>query len=397
MKKLVVLMPNLKMGGAQRSLLYMLTELDKSKIDVVLILFDKEGELISELPDGIKTLYFENYYDYFLKKYNDSFLLNILISILKFDFKYLYKFIFSNLKYKFCANIHEEQKIWFAVKNFIKKIKIDADFCISYMQGTATYYLVDKVVTNGKKVAMLNTDYSKAGYSNIYDQSYYEKLDNVICYTDEHNDKLAQIFPDMKQKIITIENITSITCVKNYANHPCILSQIKDVIKIVSVGRLEVNIKGYDLVVSVANRLSNEGYDFKWYILGEGSGRAWLEEKIKEYSLQSKLILLGNIINPYPYIKNADFVVQASRFEGKCRAIPESNVLQTPIICTEFAQEYAEIINGFNAYICNTNADSLYQHVKKLIDDPKEIARLRKNIIPKNESGIKYYHDFFEI
>ena len=51
-----------------------------------------------------------------------------------------------------------------------------------------------------------------------------------------------------------------------------------DGIKILTVGRLYRE-KGQDIIPEVARQLKKEGYDFKWYLIGEGSIRKEIEKK----------------------------------------------------------------------------------------------------------------------
>lgn len=99
-----------------------------------------------------------------------------------------------------------------------------------------------------------------------------------------------------------------------------------------SIGRLAYQ-KGFDLGIEVIEKLCKEGYAIKWYIIGEGNQRTELEQKISEsiYAKES-IVLLGQQINPYPYLKMCDIYFQPSRHEGYGIAVAEARVFCKPIV-----------------------------------------------------------------
>ena len=397
MKRLLVLMPNLRMGGAQRSLLSMLNELDKTKIAVTLVLFNREGELIKNVPSTIELQFWDNYYECFQNRFDKNAKIDLIKAVGKFEFRYIIQRIQDILKYRLLKNLHEEQRIWKVVEGYVTMHTVDYDICLSYMQGTATYFLIDKILTKGKKIAMMNTDYEKAGYNAEFDVAYFDKLDKIVCVSQQAMNTLKRNFKSYADKIITIENVMSSTEIQQQAKEECELSLEKNDITIVSCGRLEKEIKGYDMILEVAKMLSYHGYQFKWYIMGDGSDRKWLEEEIHKHALEGKLILLGTVLNPYPIIQLCDIFVHAARFEGKGRVIKEAKFLKKAIVSTDFDTAFSEIRNEQDGLIVKKTAEDIYLAVSKLIDNPDLRKELCSNINIIEESGIEEYHELFNI
>lgn len=94
-------------------------------------------------------------------------------------------------------------------------------------------------------------------------------------------------------------------------------------------GRL-VRQKGFDRLVTACRYLAQEGFSFHLWILGEGPERKTLERMIAEGNLQGRISLLGQLENPYPYVKAADWLVCSSRSEGYSTVISESLILARP-------------------------------------------------------------------
>ena len=56
MKKILVVSLGMEIGGAERSLLTMLSELDYSKVEVDLFLVHKKGDLLKYIPKEVNVL-----------------------------------------------------------------------------------------------------------------------------------------------------------------------------------------------------------------------------------------------------------------------------------------------------------------------------------------------------
>ena len=73
--------------------------------------------------------------------------------------------------------------------------------------------------------------------------------------------------------------------------------------------------------------------------------------------------------NPYPYLKNCNFYVQSSRFEGKSIAIDEALILKKLIIVTDFSTAADQIKHGRNGIIAEMNAEALSGEIWKLYNN----------------------------
>ena len=70
------------------------------------------------------------------------------------------------------------------------------------------------------------------------------------------------------------------------------------------------------MLCEVANNVLKENKQWKWTILGDGEDKEKLQAKIREYGLEDRLILKGNVSNIEDYYKNSSLYVMTSRFEG---------------------------------------------------------------------------------
>ena len=116
MKRILFMCINMNIGGTEKALLTMLNEIDSSKYDITLLMLEKYGEFLNEIPDFVKVRYVNEYKDIkplikeppkllakkliIDKKYSKGLLilLNYSISKITNNTSYYYKYILKNIK-----------------------------------------------------------------------------------------------------------------------------------------------------------------------------------------------------------------------------------------------------------------------------------------------------------
>lgn len=227
------------------------------------------------------------------------------------------------------------------------------------------------------------------------------KLVSWIHVEQHTLEKLANAFRSKKEAIVCYERFDQIVCVSEYVHKdfcsilnyqkPCIVlyntvesEKILDLmnenvnefvedgkIRIIAVGTLKQS-KGYDRLFRIIKRLSSESYPIHLYVLGIGPVQQELEEYINENSLQQCITLLGYQTNPYKYVGKSDIFVCASHAEGFSTAATEALIVGTPV-CTVEVSGMKEMLGEHNEYgiVTQNNEEALYQGVKQLLDEPK--------------------------
>ena len=144
------------------------------------------------------------------------------------------------------------------------------------------------------------------------------------------------------------------------------------------VGKLLAS-KGFDRMIRIQKRLTDEGYKTHFYALGEGRQREELEALVKELELEDSVTFLGYQTNPYKYVAKCDLFVCASHAEGFSTAATEALIVGTPV-CTVEVSGMKEMLGQNNEYgiVTENNEDALYLGMKKLLDDPDLLEYYRK-------------------
>lgn len=348
MKKILIIMPSMFIGGAERSLLGLLEAFDYDQYQVDLFLYRHEGELLQYIPEEVNVLPENEYYKVF----------DVSIKSLLFSKKIIYGI--ARICSKVALHIHSALKkepagIWMNMQYtskflqpFLPKIKGHYDLGIMFLGIADT--LINKVDSD-MKITWNHTDYDTLGPDKKMDLGTYSKVDYVVSVSDECTQKVIKHYPALKEKAITIENLLA----KDF-----IIKQSKEKIEnpfdlntdfnLLSIGRY-CEAKNFDNVPFICKKLLDLGLNIKWYIIGYGGDEEKIVQNIKKNHMEDYVILLGKKTNPYPYIKVCDVYVQPSRYEGKCVSVREAQILNKPVIITNYATAKNQLVNGYDGMI----------------------------------------------
>ena len=134
-------------------------------------------------------------------------------------------------------------------------------------------------------------------------------------------------------------------------------------------------------------KIMDSGAEARWYVLGEGQERKKLELQIQQLGLERDFILCGAVENPYPYYRQADLYVHATRFEGKSIAIQEAQTLGCAILASDCNGNREQIEHGVDGLLCELDADRIAQEILKLIHDPERRQQMGNAAKEKVLSG----------
>ncbi len=358
-KKIVFVMESLQLGGAEKSLVTLLQNLDTSVCEVDLITFHKEGFFKNFVPKEVNSIY---------------------IPFPKVSF-------FDRLRYafkrKFIKNHHPAQLFWPVVSKYFDTYKKQYDIGIAYNQGLVTYYVADFIKAD-TKFTWLNTDYKKAGYHIKFDLDFYKKYRKIISVSEEVKKGLLNELQGMNQnfEVEVIKDITERKIITQQSEQKLVKPFEAHYINIVTVARL-VKLKGLHLAIEAAKILTDKSYPVKWHIVGEGMERSFLQKMINEYGLQNVVDLVGSTDNPYPYMKSADIYVQTSLFEGLGLTVIEASYLNKPIVSTNFSTVYGILKDDETGLICEMHAVDVAKRIEELINnkDLKEYLSLNLSLM----------------
>lgn len=357
MKNIVFVIESLHLGGAEKSLVTLLKNLDYTKYKVDLITFQPDGFFKNEVPQEV------NHIVYQLPKLS-------LLDRIKFRVK-------RKLNK---GRFHHAQLFWTIISKKLQRLDKKYDTAIAYNQGFATYF-TNQFINASMKYAWINTDYFKAGYNITFDYPIYKNFNRIVTVSQEAYDSFTNELDKNRYhlEIQIIKDISDIDDIRIKANEKPNQIFNSNAIKINSVGRL-VKYKGFDLAIEACKILVDKGYPIHWQIVGEGDERAALEHLIEQNHLKDSIRLIGATTNPYPYMKACDIYVQTSLFEGLGLTVIEASYLHKPIVTTNFPTAYGLLQHEKTGLICEMNAKSIADSIELLINNNDLRNKLINNL-----------------
>lgn len=361
MKKLLFITSALGygVGGSEKALIEMLKRLDTTKYDITVLSLNERTEKPFE-SDVIRVEYGYPSYLYACTPMRE---------IIRRPFHYPLAFALTKLKVALYTRVTKSQDysgmLWDWYSRYVAPVDEEYDVVIGYGPGTATYFAVDKVKAK-KTVLWVDTDLRGAHFDTDYMYRFYEKADCVVTVDQSGVGRFADIYPALADKAITIRNIIPVDEIRQKAAQDAGFDDDYAGIRLLSVGRL-CEAKAFHLAVDAAAILRDQGYEFRWYIIGFGSLETPLREQITRLHLQDRVFLLGQKLNPYPYYARADIYVQTSVYEGSPLTIEEALTFEKPIVTTNIPASYEIIKDGKNGMITEMKSESIAAGISFLL------------------------------
>ncbi|PFU42563.1 glycosyl transferase [Bacillus cereus] len=385
MKRVLFMISSMNIGGVEKSLLSLLSVIPKDKYDVTVLMLEKKGGFLKQLPSWIKieeAVWFKDIKPKIMqspkktiKEYYEN---KRYIKALNFLFSYV---VSEKLKdrYVFYKEIFKD----------IPHSKNKYDIAIAYQGPTdiIDYYVVNRV-TSKKKISWVHFDVFKHQINTKLYERLYGELDNICVVSKEAQKHLIEKFPIVKSKTNVFLNIVLPDLINEMAKEKVEFDNGYKGMKIVTVGRLSKE-KGQDLAIKVLSMLRKDGYEVRWYCIGEGENREYYETLIRKYNLKKDFVLLGSTQNPYPYVYKSDIYVQTSRHEGYCLTLAEAKCLKKPIITTNFTGAYEQIKDGYNGFVVEWNEEDLYNQIKYLLDQKIIRKKIATNLLREELDNIE--------
>lgn len=365
-KKIAFILTTFVVGGVEKSFLDLLKCIDTDKYEITAFLPDDKGEWTSVLKEKCQVRYLpiENYKATIgnqLKK------LHFLGAARSLFFR-----ILARLNYK---NNYRKSTEYFI--RSMPRIREWFDCAVAYQIINDDCVLSTLYRINAPKKVVWSHAFIRKDES-IYGE-WYNKFDRIFCVSDYAQKALLDNFPFLSHKTEIFHNVLDSDCIIERSNEPANDISCNSMI-LVTVGRLSKE-KGQLLIPKASRLLSNAGYSFQWYLLGDGDLRDELEEEIRTEHQEDNVILLGNRSNPYSYMRACDIYVQTSLTEGWGLTVTEAKILHKPIVTTDAGVMSEQIRTGVNGIIVpEATSEALAVAIKTLLESPEMRSRFIRQL-----------------
>lgn len=399
MKNVLILMPSLKMGGAEKSLLSLLEKLTPEKqkeigVHIELLVANKNGELVEQIPNYIDQLITPHDFEVYITQVKEAMELGIIspIDLLKKATWALLKKIVPQRK-----SLTENELYWFYYGKKLSQLSGEYDLALSYMDGTATYYLCEKVLAK-KKIAWVHNNFAKMKVTHSFADLFFKQLDGIVTISDSCKASIVKEFPDYENKIYVIENLSNADVIEEKATefYPEEYELDEKMPIILSVGRLFYQ-KGFDIGIDAMVHLKKKIGNFRWFIMGTGELREALQTQINNNGLENEIKLIGTRQNPYPYIKNCDVLFQPSRFEGKSIVVDEAKLLQKVVVAADYETVIDSICDRKNGIVCKCIPSELANGLYTALCDDEMVKSIKDKLIREKDSQTYVFQKYVDL
>lgn len=401
-KKIKLLFVGIYMNsaGTEKSFISFANCLDYDRYEVDLLLAKKDGVLLDLIPKQINVIEMEEYGDFFLmsgsnaiKTMFNCFVKKNPLTLFRI-LPYFIKILLYPSKKSFTAT-----KMWRDfMRRYMKPFGKEYDIAVAYWGDRTMFYIVDKVKAT-KKITWLHFDYSNPPRDDKLYLEYFSKCDKIVNVSETVDTALKEKLPQIADKCTVIENL----------NDP---KQIWDMglrgetfpdkhfkgIRLLSIIRITEQ-KGIDMIPDILKKLIKDGFDFRWYIIGDGeeNEKRNFIDKLITCEVADRLIMLGTTTNPYSYMRDCDIYVQPSRYEGKPITVEEAKIMYKPIVATNYLSANEQLDGGRFGVITDISVDGLYKGIKRMMCDEKMRDNFTELLSKQNFSNVCEIDKFYEL
>lgn len=382
MKKILIWMTSMQLGGAERSLIGLLEAFDYSKVNVDLFLNRHEGELLGDIPKQVNLLPENPKYASLAEPLKETILKgHLLIAIARLFARLMVRIRCpKNCTLGGSTTYSHKYTKW-----LMPRIQKDTryDLAISYL--TPHYFVIEKI--NAKhKYAWIHQDYGKGVFDRKSNLLMWTPYDKIISISSDATSGFIKCFPELKEKVITLQNFLPVELIIKASNVPINLPYKKDAVNILSIGRFCWE-KNFESIPEICAEIRKRGIDCYWYIIGFGGLENTIRDAIKAMNMQQYIHIVGKVDNPYPYIKNCTIYVQPSLSEGKAVTVTEAQILEKPVVITDYPTSHSQLKDGIDGIIAPLNPQDCAEVIASLLNDQNKKNELKRNCMSTDYSG----------
>lgn len=371
-------------GGVQKALVNLLKEI-ASEYEVTLLLFYKGGELLRDVPENVKVITACRVLCGWGATREDAGGLRLQLSR-----------AFSAA----ITRVAGRKWICRILFPFQKKLR-GYDVAISYLHSGNDHVFyggcnefVLRCTEAEKKISFLHCDYEKMHAGSRYNENIYQKFDAIAACSAGCKDAFSAVFPELKQKVQVVRNCHDYERLHHdAAQAPAALSKTSvNVVTLSRFGREKGVLRGIQAVADV----QRAGKKLRYFIIGNGVEYPKAAAMVKQLGLETSVTLLGEMLNPYGYLKAADVLLIPSFSEAAPMVIGEAASLGTPVLSTRTSSAEEMIVCSGYGWVCDNTQVGITEGLERLLANPEILKShresLEKMVFTNSEAITEFRH-----
>ncbi|NYJ28037.1 glycosyltransferase [Allomuricauda sp. ARW1Y1] len=359
--KILLFIPSLTPGGAERVMLFIAKNLSQEKFNIKLVVIGFENDTIYD-TEGVEVIY--------LKHQNVK---NAFFDIFRLFFVHRPHIAFGSLTH------------------------------VNYIIGLVSYFFPQTICVARETIVLSIRDSfkgnhkaqtKKKGFLSFLDSKIsdlaHQRINYYICQSEDMKKDMVQIDKYAHKRITTINNPVS-EQIKTKKDIP-----VKKPLRFITVGRLSKQ-KGYERIIGGLSKLT---IPFTYTIIGDGTEKDRIFKVADYYKLTDKIEHIPVSKEVYEHMSSSHIYLQGSFFEGFPNALIESLGIGTPAIVFDAPGGMNEImVDGENGYLVKDDSDfveKLTLLIHKLDNFPPK--KVSSHVLKKFgwKKIISDYENFFE-
>ena len=356
-KELLFTGVNLNIGGIEKSLVNLVNKIDKDKYRVTIILEEKEGELLEKLDKSIVVKEFK---------------------------------VSNNRNKIFRKAVNLLRRCIYSIFNYHTY-----DFSCCY----ATYsYSGNKIV---RMASLNNSIYIHSDYSYIYPdledfRRFFDTRDiydfkTIFFVSNEACRKFTKIYPGLKDRCLVFNNFIDVEKIEFLSKEKISLTKPRGKTLFVFVGRLDDVSKKLGRAFKLVESFDN----VVLWVVGDGPSKDDYVKDVKRLKIKDRVVFIGSKINPYPYMKRADYLILTSNYEGFPVVYLEGLALKKKLITTiKVSDDMIKIGKNYGEVI-PFNEKKMIEKVKEVLTS-KEKREVSLNIEEIQDERMKKLETIFD-
>lgn len=368
MKKILFLIHDLGQGGAEKVLVNLVNNMDRSKFDITVMALFGGGVNEQFLSPTVRLI---------------------------------------NCHAKAFSGNSKIMKLWTPERLYRHYVKEHYDIIVSYLEGPSARIASGCPDPDTKLVSWIHTalhtrQRACASFRSFAEaERCYQRFDRTICVSDYVRRDFCSIF-DLGNPVEVLYNTNETAQIIEKSKAPVTDVPLSpEEVKLIGVGKIIPN-KGFDRLVRIHKRLRDDGLPVHTYILGSGDQQQEIELYLRKNHLEDSFTFLGYQTNPYQYVSKCDLFVCTSHAEGFSTAATEALIVGTPV-CTVEVSGMKEMLGENNEYgvVTENSEDALYQGIKELLDNQEMLAHYKKQAVIRGatfstENTVRAVEDMLE-
>ena len=353
-KNLLFASKNLDLGGIEKASINLLNRIDYSKFNVTLVLEEKKGTFLPKLNKNVRVVE--------VKVSNNK---NVILRKL----------------------INAYRKLVFKVLNYHTY-----DFSCCYTTYSYSCNKLAKIASRNNSI-YVHSDYKHLykdinEYRQFFDSRKVNEYKYIIFVSNEAKDGFIEEYKELEEKCLVFNNFVDTKEIIELSNGVPDKEKDKDKTLFVFVGRLDDSSKKVKRAINLVKNIK----ELELWIIGDGPDREMYEKYTKELKVEKRVSFLGKKINPYPYMKQADYIILTSDYEGFPVTYLEAITLDKKIITTiPTSDEYINIKDY--AYIISKDENKMVEEVKEILAKKKSKSKI--DLAEVQEKRIKKLEGIF--